>query len=112
MNAVTYMKKIMISRLTSEKCLSLFPYGRKNFRNDNQIVNHQGHPLVGIAFPGRASILVNILGLTTQQVAATYEIKGSIKISHIPGTRIPILPEQELFTQAERPQVVFEFGGI
>ena len=83
----------------------------KTLETINQIVNHQGHPLVGIAFPGRASILVNILGLTTQQVAATYEIKGSIKTgSYIPGTRIPILPEQELFTQAERPQVVLNLA--
>jgi len=50
------------------------------------------------AFPGRAAILIRLLGLNESQISAVYEIKGSIKVGHyVPGTRIPILPEAELF---------------
>lgn len=50
------------------------------------------------AFPGRATILVNLLGLDESLISAVYEIKGSIKVGHyVPGTRIPILPEAELY---------------
>lgn len=50
------------------------------------------------AFPGRAAILIKLLGLTEKNISAVYEIKGSIKIHHyIPGTKIPILPEKDLY---------------
>lgn len=50
------------------------------------------------AFPGRAAILIKLLGLDEDSISAVYEIKGSIKVGHyIPGTRIPILPEAELY---------------
>lgn len=50
------------------------------------------------AFPGRAAILVKLLGLSEEQISAVYEIKGSMKVGHfVPGTRIPILPEADLF---------------
>jgi len=57
-------------------------------------------PLVGKAFPGRAAILIKLLGLSTSDVSAVYEIKGSKKVDHyLPGTRIPIRPEAELFAK-------------
>jgi SAM-dependent methyltransferase len=50
------------------------------------------------AFPGRAAILIKLLDLDESHLSAVYEIKGSIKVGHyVPGTRIPILPEAELF---------------
>jgi len=52
------------------------------------------------AFPGRAAILIRLLDLNEESISAVYEIKGSIKVGHfVPGTRIPILPEAELFVQ-------------
>lgn len=52
------------------------------------------------AFPGRAAILIKLLELNENHISAVYEIKGSIKVGHfVPGTRIPILPEAELFSQ-------------
>jgi len=68
-------------------------------------------PMTGIAFPGRASILINLLSLTTNELAATYEIKGSKKTGcYIPGTRIPILPEHELFDSNNRPSTVLNLA--
>lgn len=50
------------------------------------------------AFPGRAAILIRLLGLDDSLISAVYEIKGSIKVGHyVPGTKIPILPEADLY---------------
>jgi SAM-dependent methyltransferase len=58
-------------------------------------------PLVGKAFPGRAAILVKLLGLDQTMVTAVYEKPGSMKIGHyVPGTRIPILSDDDF---AARP---------
>lgn len=56
-------------------------------------------PLRAKAFPGRAAILVKLLGLNETMVSAVYEKPGSLKIGHyLPGTRIPICSDAELFT--------------
>ena len=50
------------------------------------------------AFPGRASILIRFLELDEMSISAVYEKNGSKKIGHyVPGTRIPILSDNELF---------------
>lgn len=55
-------------------------------------------PVPAKAFPGRAAILIKLLSLSENEVGAVYEISGSLKTGHyVPGTRIPILPERELF---------------
>jgi len=51
------------------------------------------------AFPGRAAILVKLLGLDEHLISAVYEKPGSLKIGHyLPGTRIPILSDDDLFS--------------
>ena len=58
--------------------------------------------LRAIAFPGRAAIMIKLLGLDERHISAVYEIKGSIKVGHyVPGTRIPILPEAKLFSKQD-----------
>lgn len=57
-------------------------------------------PIRAKAFPGRAAILIKLLGVDVESISAVYEIEGSIKTgNYVPGTRIPILPEAELFAQ-------------
>lgn len=54
------------------------------------------------AFPGRAAILVKLLGLDTDLISAVHEKPGSLKIGHyLPGTRIPILSDDDLFASAD-----------
>lgn len=66
-----------------------------------ELVNEFG-PLPAKAFPGRATILINLLGLTSDELSAVYEIEGSIKtFKYVPGTKIPILPEAHLFTHKQ-----------
>lgn len=60
------------------------------------------------AFPGRAAILVKLLGLDTDLISVVYEKPGSLKIGHyLPGTRIPILSDEQLiaFEDLSRPML-------
>ena len=64
-------------------------------------------PLPAKAFPGRATILINLLKLSVNEISAVYEIKGSIKTGkYVPGTRIPILPEAELYKIKEQKPII------
>jgi hypothetical protein len=55
-------------------------------------------PIRAKAFPGRAAILIKLLGLDEKQIVAVHEKPGSIKIGHyFPGTRIPIVSDDDLF---------------
>jgi hypothetical protein len=57
------------------------------------------------AFPGRAAILAKLLGLNEELISAVYEKPGSLKIGHyVPGTRIPIRSDNELFAQDDMDQ--------
>ena len=63
------------------------------------------------AFPGRAAILIKVLGLDESQMSAVYEIKGSLKVGHyVPGTRIPILPEAELYTLDNQDETILNLA--
>ncbi|MBM9501968.1 methyltransferase domain-containing protein [Leptospira sp. 201903071] len=55
------------------------------------------------AFPGRAAILVKLLGLDENLISAVYEKPGSLKIGHfLPGTRIPIHSDDELIAFSDK----------
>lgn len=61
-------------------------------------VSHAG-ALVAVAFPARASLLLNVLGLGPEQIRAIYEKEGSKKIGYYaPGTRIPILSDKNVWS--------------
>ena len=63
------------------------------------------------AFPGRASILINLLKLDESHISAVYEIKGSIKVNnYVPGTRIPILPESKLYKLENQNEPILNLG--
>lgn len=67
--------------------------------------------LFGKAFPGRAAILIKLLGLDKETIEAVFEKPGSMKIGHyIPGTRIPISSDDDLFAMQERPSVLLNLS--
>jgi len=69
-----------------------------------KIVQQHGR-LRAKAFPGRAAILVKLLGLTEELISAVYEKPGSLKIGHyLPGTRIPIYSDNDLFSLLDKTQ--------
>jgi hypothetical protein len=66
---------------------------------------HRQGKLRAKAFPGRAAILVKLLGLNAELILAVYEKPGSLKIGHyLPGTRIPIHSDDELFSLPDKTQ--------
>jgi hypothetical protein len=76
----------------------------KNRKGDEikRIVAQHG-PIRAKAFPGRAAILVKLLGLTEKEIVAVHEKPGSIKIGHyVPGTRIPIMSDDVLFSAGDQ----------
>lgn len=63
------------------------------------------------AFPGRAAILVALLDLSIEEIECVYEKPGSLKIGHyLPGTRIPIRSDHELFTRLPQIKVLLNFA--
>ncbi len=68
----------------------------------NDYVNKFGK-LRAKAFPGRAAILIKMLGLTENKILCVFEKPGSMKIGHyVPGTRIPIVSDNELFFENDK----------
>ena len=77
------------------------------------ILNDQNGPLHAKAFPGRAGILIKLLGLSTEHVKVVYEITGSQKVGHyLPGTKIPIEPEANLFryNSVDQPEIILNLA--
>ncbi len=66
--------------------------------------------LYGKAFPGRASIIINYLGLDENFFNSTYEKPGSLKIGHyVPGTRIKIVSEK-LLNKIKSKKILINFA--
>lgn len=67
--------------------------------------------LAAKAFPGRAAILIKTLGLDSNHIACVYEKPGSMKIGHyLPGTRIPIESDEQLFLRKENIRVILNLA--
>lgn len=63
------------------------------------------------AFPGRAAIMIKLLGLDESKISTVYEIKGSIKVGHyVPGTRIPIQPEAALYLEKDQTRPILNLA--
>jgi hypothetical protein len=64
----------------------------------------------GIGATARATTIVNYCGLDVGDIACVCEVSGSDKIGHyIPGTRIPVIDERELFG-SQRPNRAMLFS--
>ena len=79
-------------------------------QNIEDLVSKKG-PLAAKAFPGRAAIIIKYLDLNETHISAIYEIKGSIKVGYYaPGTRIPILPESELYANNKQSDPIINLA--
>lgn len=68
-------------------------------------------PLCAKAFPGRAAILIELLGLDETMISAVYEKPGSMKIGHyVPGTRIPIVSDDAFADRASKDAPLVNFA--
>jgi hypothetical protein len=63
------------------------------------------------AFPGRAAILIKLMGFDENVISAVYEKPGSMKVgNYVPGTRIPILSDDELWSEADRSKPILNLA--
>lgn len=75
-----------------------------------RLVEKEGS-LIAKAFPGRAAILIGILGLTQSEIECVYEHPNSPKIGHyVPGTRIPIRSDEELLNSLSETKVILNLA--
>jgi hypothetical protein len=73
-------------------------------------VRAQGAKVYGIGAPSRASTLVNHVGLDDATIDCVLEIQGSYKIGkYMPGTLIPVLDEEKLFTDQPEYALLFSW---
>lgn len=76
---------------------------------DKWVIKHGA--LRAKAFPGRAAILIKLLNLNESHISEVFEIKGSIKVGkYVPGTRIPILPEEELYSKKNQKKPILNLA--
>jgi SAM-dependent methyltransferase len=69
----------------------------KNKKNILKKYKLQNYKIYGKAFPGRASILINLLKLNKNYIECIFEKDNSKKNYHYaPGTNIPILPDKTI----------------
>ena len=60
-------------------------------------------PIEAKAFPARSAIPINLLSLDERHIKCIYEKSGSLKIgNYIPGTRIPIISDDEIKNISEK----------
>ncbi len=70
-----------------------------------------GTPLYGKSFPGRAAILIKLLGIDVGEMPCVYEKPGSLKIGYyLPGTRIPIVSDEQWISGGEEPPAMLIWG--
>lgn len=98
----TALKKLIQEEDTFEKKFCDLPIWIENWQNTTKSkiekLYKENGKLSAKAFPGRAAILIKLLDLDEEIIDAVYEKPGSLKIGHyLPGTRIPIKSDNELF---------------
>ncbi len=91
-----------------EMSKKILPWSQSKRAVIEKLVEEHGK-LSAKAFPGRAAILIKMLGLDNDLIKAVYEKSQSSKVNHyIPGTRIPILSDDEFnFTENKMPLINF-----
>ena len=83
-------------------------------KNKNLIINDlikKGFKIYGKAFPGRASILINLLKLNVDNLKCIFEQNNSPKNFHfVPGTKIPILPDINIHKILNKKSIIINFS--
>lgn len=74
--------------------------GRVNESRDAFMYFIRKHSTVGCSAPGRASTLLNYYGVTSEMMAWTGELEGSLKIGKfVPGCHIPIVSNRRIINE-------------
>ena len=111
-------KKIFNELFKEKKIISRYKNLKNKINNWKKNKKKQLHklvkkygPLPAKAFPGRASILVNLLNLDSRMISFVYEKNTSLKNNHyVPGTDIKIIQERNLIKQKNIPRVMINLA--
>jgi len=69
-----------------------------------------GHEAAGVGATARATTIINYCGLDAEDFSCVYEVPGSEKIGRfIPGTRIPVVSEEDIVADDPRAVVLFSW---
>jgi len=72
--------------------------------------NDMSGRVFGIGATARATTIINYCGLDVEDIECVCEVRGSDKIGHyIPGTRIPVVDEADLFDQQPARALLFSW---
>ena len=101
-------KKIIIKYKLLQKKIEKW---KKNKKKELLNIVKKNGPLPAKAFPGRASILINLLELNNGIISNIYEKNSSLKINHYaPGTNIKILKERLFKNKKIKNGVMINFA--
>jgi SAM-dependent methyltransferase len=83
-------------------------------KNKSSVINDlikNKYTIYGKAFPGRASILINLLKLDSNKLKCIFEQNNSPKNFHfVPGTKIPILPDKNIYKILNKKSIIINFS--
>ena len=98
-------EKKFMKQLTGMK-VKIKKWKNKKLKLIKKITSEYG-PLPAKAFPGRAAIILKLLNLSNKTIKCVYEKNNSPKINnYVPGTRIPIISEKNLFKENSKIPII------
>ena len=98
-------EKKFMKQLTGMK-VKIKKWKNKKLKLIKKITSEYG-PLPAKAFPGRAAIILKLLKLSNKTIKCVYEKNNSPKINnYVPGTRIPIISEKNLFKENSKIPII------
>ena len=84
---------------------------KRHKKKELSLLNEKYGPIPAKAFPGRASILLNLLDLDSKSIEKIYEKNHSLKIGYYaPGTNIKIVREKELKKNINKKKVIINLA--
>ena len=108
MRIIKNEQKLKKSIYKFQKKLNTWKINKK--KEIDKIVKQYG-PIPAKAFPGRAAIPINLLGLNKNSISAVYEKNISLKLGYlVPGTNIPILSDKLLLNVLKNKKIVVNFA--
>ena len=95
-----FMKQLISMKIKIKK------WKNKKLKLIKKITSDYG-PLPAKAFPGRAAIILKLLKFSNKTIKCVYEKNNSPKINnYVPGTRIPIISEKNLFKENSKIPII------
>ena len=105
--------------ISNEKKLIKLVYSFQNklhmwrVRKKIEIINivKKNGPISAKAYPGRAAILINLLGLNKDFISSVYEKKMSLKLGYlVPGTNIPIISDELFIRRNNKKKIILNLA--